>query len=242
MTHTELTDYSNYQAITEKVRSGEFFQEGRQMYDLMVHDSMTERYLHVLIVSLALVVFTTTLLAMQMLYPLSSAVPFIVNSNNLAEEVPRITTLLNYKGEKPSDALLRYVVRNYVIQREEYHFETFDRNANGVKAQSSEDVKQTFQTYVDPQINADSPYNLYQRHSRRKISILSSKSVKNQDHGMEVYFEAILEGKGEVKKSRWQANIAFNYSGIEIDQETGKVDPITFLVTNYKTKRLQDVQ
>jgi type IV secretory pathway component VirB8 len=57
---------------------------------------------------------------------------------------------------------------------------------------------------------------------------------------MEVVYEATVESKTDIKKTLWQANIAFNYNGIELDEETGKVKPISFVVTDYRIKRLQD--
>ena len=58
---------------------------------------------------------------------------------------------------------------------------------------------------------------------------------------VEVLYDAIVESKNEVKKSRWKANITFRYSGIELD-EKDKPKPLSFVVTQYRTKRLQESQ
>ena len=226
--------------IAEQIRSGEFFRESQRMYDFAVHDPMAERYLYLLITSLAVLVFFIAFIAMQGLYPLRQSVPFIVSSNDIVEELPSIKSLLAYKGEGAEDALLRFVVENYVRLREEYNIETFDRNVNGVKSQSSEEVYQAFQRQIDPR-NPESPITLYQRHSHRKISILSSKRLKDGS-SMEVVFESSIEGKNEIKKARWQANIAFHYIGVTIDQDTAKLTSSEFLVTQYSVKRFQDIK
>lgn len=227
--------------MTEKIRSGEFFQESREMYDFAVHDPMAERYLYVLITSVATLIFLITFIGMRGLYPLKATIPFIVSSTNMVDEVPHIRSLISYKGEDPSQAVLNFVITNYMKLREEYDIENFDRNLSGVQSQSTEAVFEEFNRMVDPR-NPASPIMLYQRHSIRKIMIYSIKASRDTENTLEVLFEASIEGRNEIKKSRWQANISFNYSGVELDNDTGTIKPFSFLVTQYKVKRIQDIR
>src|SRR5436190_934868 len=87
--------------IAEKIRSGEFFQESREMYDVAIHDPMAERYLYLLITSFSALIFLIAFIAVRGLYPLQVTVPFIVSSNNLVDELPNIHSLITYKGEDP---------------------------------------------------------------------------------------------------------------------------------------------
>lgn len=232
------TDPEEYIEIAEKVRTGEYFREARSMYDLAVHDPMSERYLYVGITALAAIILTTSVIAVQGLYPLSRSVPFIVSTNDIIEDLPHIQSMLDYKGEDPSAALMRFLVNNYVALREEYDIGTFDRNISGVKSQSAPDVVSEFQQAIDPR-NPDSPVAQYQRHSKRSVTILSSKKLPDQD-AMEVTFEATVEGAGEIKKSVWQANVAFEYNGITVEEGSDKVKDLHFVVTRYRSKKLQD--
>lgn len=236
---TELPP-EDYATIAEKIRSGEFFRESRNMYDVDIHDPMTERYLYLLITSLAAIILLVAIIAARGLYPLQTSVPFIVSTHNIVDDLPKIESMLTYSGQDPGDALLHFMVRNYVTMREEYDIETFDRNMNGVQSQSSQEVFKNVQQLVDPR-NPESPITLYQRHSKRHISIISSTVPDGETPSIEVVYEAMVDGQVGAKKSRWQANIAFNYSGIELD-ENGKVKPISFMITQYRTKRLQDIQ
>lgn len=240
MQATESLPPEDYAAIAEKIRSGEFFRESRRMYDFDVHDPMAERYLYLLITMLSSLIFIIAVSAAHSLYPLQRSVPFIVSTQNIVEDLPTIHSLLAYKGEDASGALLRFIVQNYVTLRESYDIAAFDRNVNGVKSQSAENVLKEFQAQIDPR-NPDSPIVAYQRHSKRSIAVLSSKQLAGEPPAMEIVYEAMVEGRGEIKKSRWQANISFNYSGIALD-EKGGVKPVTFLVTEYRTKRLQDIK
>jgi type IV secretory pathway component VirB8 len=231
------TPSENPQEVAEAIRSGEFFRESRSMYDTAVHDPMAERYFYVMITGLAASIFLIAFTAMNSLYPLESSVPFIVNAYDLTEEVPVITTMLDHKGENIDHAMLRFMTSNYLKFREEYNIATFDRGVTGLKSQSSEEVFKDFERFIDPR-NPESPITLYQRHSTRRISIV--RITPRGENNMEVIFDAFVDaGRNNIKKTSWQANITFNYSGIALDEETGKVKPISFIVTQYRTKRIQ---
>jgi type IV secretion system protein VirB8 len=237
-THKIHPTTEDYVEIADKVRTGEYFREARKMFDVSVHDPMSERYMYLFITAISLLVFFIAFTAVQSLYPLNSQVPLIFYANDVIEDIPRIQKLQVTKDENPGEALLRFMVKRYLEAREGYDIATFDRDVNGVKSQSNEDVSREFQAFINPR-NPEGPINQYQRHSRRYINIVYSKRLPDS---MEVIFDATVESKVAVKISRWRANIAFKYSGIELDEKGEKVKPVTFIVTKYHSKRLQDAQ
>ncbi len=229
--------------IAEKVRSGEYFREARSMYDLSVHDPMADRYLYVFVTALSLLIFLIAFIAAQELYPLQRSIPFIVKTDDIVDELPRIHNLITKSGESPSDAVLRFLVDNYVIFREEYDIDHLDRDMSGVAGQSTPALFKLYQRAINPS-NPESPIALYQRHSRRIITIESERRQPDDPSAMRVIYEATVDTYADtridIKKSRWQADIAFNYGGVALDEKTGKVKPLQFVVTRYRNKRIQD--
>ena len=61
-------------AVADKIRTGEFFREGRAVYDLTVHDTMAERYLYIVITAISLLILVITLNTTRELYPLQTPV------------------------------------------------------------------------------------------------------------------------------------------------------------------------
>jgi len=228
----------DYIEIADKVRTGEYFREARKMYDLAIHDPMAERYVFVFLTALSLLTLLIAFSAAQSLYPLKSDVPLIFDTNNVMEDLPRIQKLQKNKEDPASEAALRFMVKHYVEIREQYDIATFDRDVNGVKSQSSDEVDREFRGMISQQ-NPQGPISQYQRHSKRRIVIISTKRLLDS---MEVIFDAYVESKTDIKKSRFRANIAFKYSGIELDEKGKKVKPVSFLVTKYHSKRLQDAK
>jgi type IV secretory pathway component VirB8 len=228
-----------YIDISEKVRSGEYFREARSGYDLVAHDPMAERYFYVVITFLSFVTLLFSLKAMQDYYPLNTSVPIIIAGNDNGDDVVSMRALVRSKEDNASEMLLRYFVKNFVKAWEEYKITTFDRDSGTIKSQSNESLMQKYMEFIDPR-NAESPITLYQRHSKRKITIVSLRTMGVGE--MEVVFEAEVESRTEIKKTRWLSNISFQYTGLEIDQDTGNPLPVGFTVTQYHSKRLQDIK
>jgi type IV secretion system protein VirB8 len=229
-----------YYEIAERVRSEEYFREARSMYDLKVHDPMAERYFYVLITCIASVVLLLSVVAARSLYPLETPVPFVYNPVDVTEDMPRIKPLRADKEESADDAVLRFMVSNYIKKREQYNIETVDLDINSVRMQSTSEVYKAYEREMDPR-NPDSPITLYQRHSTRTIQVLSVQWVKGSASEVAVIYDATVENAEEIKTSRWIANISFSYSGLALD-DNGKPKPISFLITQYRTKRLQDAR
>jgi len=245
METNELTT-EEYIEIAEKVRSGEYFREVRQMVDIDLHQPMTDRYWYILLTIPALLIVIFAVSALQSLYPLKPRVAFIYGINDIVEDVPRIKTLVQYDGEPADVALQRFLVSNYVKEREEYNVLTFDRNQTALQTLSTPDVFSEYEKSVAVD-NPSSPIVLYQRHTARNIKILSTTITKKpeeddltgRDYAMRlVYDESLTPERKNVTLSRWQVDVAFKYEAIKIDEKTSKIEPYRFLVTGYKTRRL----
>ena len=233
-----------YIEIAEKVRSGEYFRDARAMADLDMHDPMSERYVYIFITIFSLIITFVAIIAWQGLYPLRPRIPFIFATNDIAEDYPQIRSLLNYIGEKPDPAIRRFLAEHYVRIREDYDAALFDRNHNAVQSLSGEAAFNEYEKFILP-LNPESPISLYQRHTTRKISIISTveTGAGNQsgdnEYRISIIFDAVLQ-QGEQKKppTRHQVDIAFKYKDIKLDTTTGTIEPYGFIVTSYNTKNL----
>lgn len=225
----------DYIAIAEKVHSGEYFRESRAMYDIMVNDSLSERYFYVFVTILALLTMAISFFAMQSLYPLSRSVPFINWTENPVDERPALYKLKQYPEEPADSAILLYYCRNFVLQYEEYDIRTIERNMNGLRGSSTPELFADYQRMMQP-TNPESPVVKYQRHSSRLIKISSSKILKSPTPTVEILFEATVRSENGNQTAKFRALVGYDYSGIEIDTRTGKITPPRFVVTSYSSK------
>jgi type IV secretory pathway component VirB8 len=227
------------QTLESRIRSGEYFREAHNWYSGLAHDPMTERYFYIFITIIAVIIFFISFISIQMLYPLKSTAPFIVRSMDMMEDLPRIRPLAR-KGEDPNAAVVRFLLRHYVSLREEYDVKLVDRNDLGVRGHSSPEVYAEYERYIDPK-NPESPVTLYQRHAVRDVQVLEIRGLSLRTGEAEVVFRATVDNKPD-QTSQWIANISFTYKNIALDEVTGKPAPLQFIVTRYRTKRLQDIQ
>lgn len=236
---------AEYIEIAEKVRSGEYFREVRQMVDIDIHQPMTDRYLYILLTILSVIIVTLAVFSLQSLYPLKPRIAFIYGINDIIEDVPHIKTLTKFDGEPADIALQRFLVINYVNEREGYDVATFDRNQIALQKLSAADVFAEYEKSIALD-NPISPIIRYQRHTTRNIKIISAvitkkpeEGEKSRDYAMRVIFdESITPTNKAVKLSKWQVDVAFKYEPIKMDEKNGKIKPYGFLVTGYKSRRL----
>lgn len=238
-----------YVEIADKIRSGEYFREARNMFNIDVHEPMAERYWFMFITTLSMSITAAAVIAVMALFPLKIRVPFIVATNNIIDDYPKIKSLLNYVGEDPNVALRRHLVNHYTKLREEYDAAFFDRDHNAVLYLSRPNVLKEYEDFVSP-LNPDSPVALYQRNTQRKVNILSTEEIEDDNDKKEngrkqykarVFFGSVLtRGEQEVIQGNYKVDIAFIYEDISLDKETGKVKPYGFIVTSYHVERLQN--
>lgn len=239
-------DPEYYVDIANKVRSGEYFRDARAMVDIDIHEPMSDRYWFIFITIASFLTTGVAVVAWLGLYPLKPQVPFIFATNDIVEDLPKVKTLRAYRGEDTNFALRRHLVQHYVKLREEYNADFFDRNNYAIEQISSPEVTKEYQIAVSP-LNPTSPITLYQRHTERKINIISYQNIENsnkkqdlvKEYNVRVVYEEILKiGESENRRESYQVDIAFLYKDIKLDKTTGTVEPYRFYVTSYQVKSL----
>lgn len=223
-------------ALAPQVESGEYFREARTMYSSLYLSPLADRFLYLLAALGAFLVLGSALIALSMLLPLKTPVPYMVEVRSLLDERPAIQPV-GKPGEDVNAALIRHFLADYVQRRESYDLSTLELNVRAVRNQSAEAVYDAWQRSLDPAV-PDSPIGRFQRHSTRSISIVS---VDYSPGGTaEVTYDASVNGMLSAPPLRMRANIAFRFDPVRLDQETGKASPFSFQVTDYSTRRVQD--
>lgn len=226
-----------YMLIAEKVRSGEYFREARSMFDISVNDPMSERYFYVFVTSLALLTLLTAFYAMQSLYPLSRSVPFIYALNDVLEDVPSIEPLKSDPRQSVDEAVLFFMAKTYVNLYESYNINILERNYSGIEHYSVPEVFAAYQALLSIS-NPESPVMKYQRHSVRNITPVSVRQLP--DSMVEVVYDASVDNADGSQKTRYRAIVGYTFSGVVFDEKADKVKPVSFQVTSYSSKIIQD--
>lgn len=232
----EQIDPSDIEDTTQKIRSGEYFREAQQMYDFAVHDPMSERYFYILLTGMAVIIMFISFGAVRSLYPLERKIPFVIESLDMQKDLPVVRPLKLSQDEDANVAILRFLMTNFVQMREQYDITQIERNASGIRSQSSDKVFNEYQRFMDPRSQA-SPIVMYQRDAKRTIVVASQRL--RAPGVMEVLFDAYLDNSGDRKVSRHLAAVAFEYEGVKVD-DNAVITPFTFSVTDYSSRSLEE--
>lgn len=221
--------------ITEKIESGEFFRESMKEYDLAYHDPMTERYFYIGLTAISLLIMFLAISAIIAIHPLSKEVPFIFNSADIVNDYPKMQPL-GEREEDPNFVLKRFLTTNYLRLREEYSVGTVDRNMQGVKSQSTEEVFQQFEQSLDPR-NPNSPIALFQRNAVRRVEPISYQVMNEGENERMIitYKEQVIAG-ADISAQTKRAIITFRFKNIQVDQNTGEASELGFQVIGYQTE------
>lgn len=224
------------QEITDKIRSGEFFRESQKAYHLSYHDPMTERYFFMGITAVAVLIFILSLAAIILIHPLKMNVPFIYTSEDVVEDLPRITPL-GTREQDPNVLLKQFLATNYLKLREEYSVDTVDRNKAGVKSQSTDEVNAVYLKQMSPS-NPNSPVSQYQRRAVRVVTPTDFRlgEMADDEQVMTIYYKEQVIAGADIGARNKRAIITFSFDDIEVNQDTGEASKLAFTVVDYQTE------
>lgn len=256
---------SENKTLASQIESGAYFKVSRQWYSELFHTPIAQRSYYIIIILLALLNGYLAVLSFTEVFPIRVPVPFITYTNNIWEDIPHIKRIALTPSEDKNIAVMKFLVRSYVENRESYDLPLFELRYRNIWSQSSKDVFDEYKRQIDA-TNPYSFYQLYTNRSRRMIDVdaLDYDTGKNGEFQAHVTFGAsivALTNNEETSRSRWRADITFKYTRFSVDQsldsnnavarffgltgdslrasgEKRKVVPMTFIVSDYKVKEL----
>lgn len=177
-----------------------------------------------------LLIALSSILAVSFLTPLKTVEPLIVRVDNNTGIVDVTSSLKEYQSNY-EEAINKYFIAKYIINRESYNFDSKNYNYEVTGKMSNSNVARGYFEWIDPSLNPDSPFNLTQTGKItiqiKNISFLSEKVAL-------VPFSKTIEQSREKKTSHWLATISFDYSEQKRSATDMLINPLGFTVTNYR--------
>jgi type IV secretory pathway component VirB8 len=249
----------------EAIESGAYYKDARQWYSDLVHRPIAERSYYVVVIILALVNFVFAMWSFIGIFPIHTRVPFVVYSKDIWADLPRIKPIVVAKVRDKNLTMMQFLLESYVASRESYDLPNYELRYRNVWSQSTTDVFRRYRELMDAQ-NIYGPYHLYTDRAKRVVHPVAV--TYDHDAGIEhahVVFTAsvlTLAENREESRTKWQADISYHYTPFVVDQgidarhwwlahvfgltgdapkvsdESAKVMPMTFLVSDYQVKEL----
>ncbi len=230
----------------QKIKEGNYFSESLSWYDAKYNSPMAERSYLIVIMIISCLIIYYAYQAISGILPLEERYEAVVYQNDIDNYSPRIIPLANKYGYT-DDALIEFHAKDYVIARESYIIEDFEKNFYRTRALSDPEIFKTYRAFLEP-TNPESPIALYGRTSSRSIFIESYTPIKSSTNaddkvafpdGAEIRFSSVVKNQqGESITSNFLAKLKFSYKKVEVNQETYEIKPMEFIVTDYNIEQI----
>ena len=240
-------------SIRKSVADGSYFNNTKKWFDDIYHRPIGERSFFILIMFLsATTIFFSTLSYVSML-PLSRTAPYTIYSEDISEELPIISRLRKERSEDINISLARFLISNYVKEREYYKYNVIklEWQFNRIRSTSSADEFARYQKFVNPE-NPSSPFTKYGRKGLRDVNVYKiNLDLDSSPKLATVYFTTTLLNGKHKQRNNWVSNITFRFPKLIVDQETNEVlqfntetkqskiaKEIDFRVNNYSAQEI----
>ena len=233
--------------IADSIRGGAYFKEAHAWYTTKYMSILSERFFFIVLTLIAFVTLMFAVSAFIGLMPINRQIPFFYVSRDISRELPLMKPLRASQLEPINDALRRYFVAAYVVNRENYTLDKLQPQYRMVQKHSDENAFAVYRRFIDPS-NPRSPITMYQRKSIKEVSIIhvvTTPDVTPGRYNATVDFAARVKSFGKEERSTWQAQLLFTYQDLTVDQTEEvsdkplKVTPMKFTVQEYTSRELR---
>ena len=170
-------------------------------------------------------------LALVMLVPLKTVVPYLVKEET-SGAVMTVEPMTGSKSVTYDEAVRKYFLAMYVRCRETYDPMDLRENYRTVDLMSDDNETERFRQYINPK-NKQSPVAVYASGTKRQIAL--SSIVFLNDHTAQVHLSALeFQGSAAAKTSHWIATVSFRFDAPPTLESERLVNPLGFLVTTYR--------
>lgn len=246
------------------IENGTYIRRARQWYSDVYHVPIAERSFYIIVIVLALINSSIAIQSFLSIFPINVKVPFLTYTNDAWTDLPIAKKLAESAHEDKNFAVMRHLVKAYVVNRESYDIENYELRYRNIASQSTKSVFDKYKENMDAS-NLYSPYRIYTNRFRRNVSIVSIDFQSSaNDYTSKIVFYAsvvnVFDGK-ETKRSKFLADINYQYSEFNVDQsldenvwiarllgltgesikasgEKRKITPMKFVVSGYEVREL----
>lgn len=221
--------------LQEDVRSGQYFLNAMQWYKNKYIHPFSERSVLLVLSLVVCLLFLALATNISKLFPAVLRVKYTINvddASGKAARIVRANTVIN----NPLASLTEILLRNYVLNREQYDYEKMKKQFIYMKNNSTRIVFRKFYNFMDIS-NPSSPVIRYQKNAKRIVNIVSIEHVSMNK--AVVIFQSQAKNNIEeiLDDSLWQSTIDFEID--QLDAKSSADGRFNFTVTNYQSQQLK---
>ena len=168
--------------------------------------------------------------AVVALTPLKTVEPFVIRVDNSTGIVDVISAMSSVAGSYDEE-VTKYFAARYVRAREGYVWSEAEENFRTASLMSNAAEQQRFAAAYRGG-NPESPQNVYGRSATSRIGIKSISLINS--NVVSVRYTRTITRDEEVRTTHWVATITYSYANAPISSSDRLVNPLGFVVSEYR--------
>lgn len=178
-----------------------------------------------------------SVIALAMLAPLKTSVPYVVRVDNATGAVDIVSALTNSKTNY-GEVMNKYNVQWYVRWREGYSKNLIGDYYKNVGVMSAPQEQSKYSQWISRK-NPDSPLNHYGDSGNVTVTIKSTSFLK--ENIALVRYTKDVKGTMHDGLTHWAATIVFQYAGTPMSEQDRAINPLGFQVVEYRIDPDQEI-
>lgn len=223
----------------EKKNFANYLAEAKSWETSKVRSLEKSKRLAWILAAIAIALSFLCVIALAMLSPLKTSVPYVIRVDNATGAVDVISALKDGKTTY-DEAMNKYNLQWYVRWREGYSKNLIGDYYKNVGVMSAQREQAIYGQLFAPK-NPDSPLTIYGKDGEVKITIKSTSFIKKDVASVRYVKEIKNAANGNNGISHWVATIVFQYSGAPMREEDRAVNPLGFQVIEYRNDPDQEI-
>jgi Type IV secretory pathway, component VirB8 len=183
------------------------------------------------IAGFSLAISLASVLAVAALSPLKTVEPFVVRVDNSTGMVDIVTALTTEKTNY-EEAINKYFIAKYVINRESYSPQARNHMYNVVGLMSDSSVASQYAEYYNPRYNPEAPLKIFGDSATVTVDLKNISFVDKQV-ALIRFTKTVRRGPDKVV-SHWIATLTFTYVSGQMAADDRLVNPLGFQCTDYR--------
>jgi type IV secretory pathway component VirB8 len=168
--------------VKKSVEDGSYFKDGLEWFVSKYIEPITEKTFLIFLSIIGVVITYTIVTMITNLLPLTESVPIVLKERDSSTYLPIITKLIEKDTKTTNEAILKYLVINYVKDRENHYYpkgnlSKYTSKFERIKNSSSNEAFVDFKKFMSKN-NKQSPIHYFGKDIERKIEIQSFKFVR----------------------------------------------------------------
>lgn len=223
-------------SLKEYIESGDYFIDAKMWYKYKYIYPFSQRSMVFICAFVMLIILSGIIINVYNLFPVTTQIKYVIGIDSAAQKRASIINA-NHMQNDPLKSVVDIMIRSYVIKRESYNYDDIKNQLGFIKNTSSRIIFNDFYHIMSID-NPSSPIMVYQKSTKRDVSIIFTKYLDNRTVIVKFRTKAITNMGDIVEDMVWEAKIEYEVDPLYLNRLNGS--KFDFIVIAYEAASIKN--